>query len=625
MTLSRRVINLTVPLHILRGIGAIIGIAALVLIWGAVFDSTARNDTEAFDRAQSTAGERAQTTADAMQATIDRLDFTLLTVRHAGHSDGVQTGQSRLAVASLATQKARFVHINAQGYIIHSILSDFSYDSHDYVGNFDYFLRQKNSSDDALQIGAPFLERTASSSTWLLPLSRKIQGKDQFAGVVSLYMPLDAKQLWPSLASKNDFIAILFSDGQFVQRTPNPENVYGKRAPVDWPFLRSPTLAQGQFITRAANTAPRYLIAWCRLPNELIAIAGIALDDALASAQAMNRKIRITGSVLSTLTVLLTIGFIIALFRIEKFLHSHNERTALHFNLADSMTEGVMELDADNRIFRINPAFSEITGYPAEAVQNRAPDFLSPVHQDARNLGRLIDHWIRENGDAVSEGDFDGLRANNTTESFGGHTTFSFIGHAILTPRAGLNAHRIVLITNVTAERRKEEEIWRSANLDELTQLPNAALMQDHLQLMLHHASLHNCGVAVLFVDLDYFLPLTTPGGHEIADRLLYEVARRLRDLFHEENTVARLKEDQFIVLLPDYGTASVAERAAARVVGCFSDPFTVDESGVQINITCSVGLARLPVNGSTALELLQHAEQAVLRAKNKGRSNWST
>jgi diguanylate cyclase (GGDEF)-like protein len=626
-----RAMNYTVLLCTLRGICATIGIIALMLMWNAVLDLTERNDAEAFSRAQSAAVERAQTVADAMQSTIDRFDFTLNTIRQAGHSDNAQTRQSHIAVNALALQDVRIVHIDAQGYIIHSIQQNASYDSHDYVGNLDYFLRHKSRSGDSLQIGAPFLER-AAPPTWILPLSRKISAQEErFAGVLALYVPLDVwqTQLRHSPQTKRDFIAVIFPDGQFILHSLNQEAVYGKRAPVDWPFLRTSTPAQGQFITRDASDNVRRLIAWNRLPNELIATAGIALDDALAPAHAISRKLRLTGTALSVLITLLTAGFISALYGIEKFLRAYDERKILHFCLADSMTEGVMEIDAENHIFRVNPAFSRITGYPASAVQDREPTILSPEHVGARNLGKLIARWIRENGDDVSEGDFDGLRASsavNSVNSLSAHAAFAFIGHAILTARTGPTNHRIVLITDVSADRRKAEEIWHEANFDVLTRLPNDELMRDHLQLMIHHASLHSCGAAVLFTDLDYFVPISAQKGREIADRLLYEVARRLRELFHEENTVAHLKEheDQFVVLLPDYGSASVAERAAARIVSCFSDPFIVDESGMQIKITCSVGLARLQVHGTTVEELLQYAKEAMLRAKNKGRSSWS-
>jgi diguanylate cyclase (GGDEF)-like protein len=611
----------TVSLFILRGICAIIGIVALVLMWSSILELTERNDAETFGQIRSIAVERAQTVADAMQATIDRFDFTLNTVRNASHNQN----QNRIAANALAAQNARFVHIDAQGYIIHSIQHDTSYDSHDYVGNFDYFLRHKNRSGDTLQIGAPFLDRTATTSAWLLPLSRKIpNAKEHFAGVLALYLPLETwKMQFRPPDAENDFIAVLSPNGQFILRAPNPEDTHDKRAPVDWPFLHQSAPALGHFITRDAGDNTRRLIAWNRLPNELIAIAGVALDDALAPAQAISRKLEITGTTLSILIVLITVGFIISLSGIEKFLRSHDERTALHFSLADSMAEGVMEIDAENRIFRVNPAFTSITGYPATAVLGKDPAMLSPEHEGARNLGKLTARWIQKNG--ANEGDFDGLRDSSSSVSFGGsHAPFAFIGHAVLTARSGPTNHRIVLITDVSTERRENEEIWRAANFDALTRLPNAELMQDHLQLMIHHAALHSCGVAVLFIDLDYFVPISAQEGHEIADRLLYEVARRLRELFHEESTVARLKEDQFVVLLADYGSTSVAERAAVRVVTSFADPFTVDESGVQIKITCSVGLARLPSGGKTAEELLQHAEQAMLRAKDKGRSNWS-
>ncbi|MDR0716886.1 MAG: diguanylate cyclase [Azoarcus sp.] len=618
MTISTRdTVKYAAVLRALRMGCTVASAAVLLLLWSWLLDMVERAETEAFAHVRIIAEERARSVADAMQTSIERLDFALLTVRHISQAGGeTKTEWDRFVVDSLGVQGVQIARIDANGYAASFSRNAFL---RGYVGDRGFFSSLKTLPGDPLLIDTPALEQGGARPAWIIPFSRKARVSGPFSGTITLLVPAGIwqAQFAQYLGAKHDAIAVLSSDGgKYILRLPDPDSAYGRYTPSEWPALFRRETDHGHFVGRGVNDNLERLIAWVRLPSGPIATAGIAFDDVLAPAWALERALKIGGGIFSVLVILLTGSLAAALTISEKSLRACDEREILYRNLMDNMTQGVMHLDANGRILHVNAAFSAITGYAPENVLGKSPGMLSPTHDEARNLGRMIEQWIEEGGNAAGEGDFDGLRARGATRPF--------TGHALLMAHTGTDARRIVLISDVSAERRERAEIWRAANFDTLTGLANRELMHDHLELMTNHALVqHDCGVAVLFIGLDYFVPVSIRNNSDIAMRLRYEIAHRLRGIFHAEDTIACLRDDHFAVLLPDYGSASVADRAAARVVSSLSGGFAVDEDA-HVEITCHVGVARLPDNGKTPGELLHSAEQAMLRARERGRSCWS-
>jgi diguanylate cyclase (GGDEF)-like protein/PAS domain S-box-containing protein len=311
------------------------------------------------------------------------------------------------------------------------------------------------------------------------------------------------------------------------------------------------------------------------------------------------------------LFVLVIAGLLIALMRYERAVRRLGEREEHYRNVLENMAEGLMVLDAENRVVSVNPAFTAITGYGRDEVSGHHASMLSG--------GRSVEHVLGEASDLARsghwEGDFDGVRAGG--EPYTGHAVISSVNDA-----DGAVRHRVALITDVTERRRKDDEIWRQANFDRLTGLPNRALLTDRLESMLRHARRHASLVAVLFIDLDRFKPVNDQFGHDVGDLLLRQVARRLLTVFREEDTVARIGGDEFVVVMQGEEFVGGCERAATEVVERLSQPFTVD--GRTFEIGCSVGIARFPANGDGAEALINAADRAMYRAKNGGRGRWS-
>jgi diguanylate cyclase (GGDEF)-like protein len=166
-----------------------------------------------------------------------------------------------------------------------------------------------------------------------------------------------------------------------------------------------------------------------------------------------------------------------------------------------------------------------------------------------------------------------------------------------------------------------EEQLRRQVYHDTLTGLPNRALFQDRLALAVAQAHRHGKGLAVLFLDVDRFKVINDSLGHSVGDRLIREVAARLRSCLREGDTVARLGGDEFTLLLPDVGQAVDAAKVAKKVLDLVRMPFDLD--GRELFVTSSMGISLYPDDGSDAETLVKNADAAMYRAKEQGRDHY--
>lgn len=166
----------------------------------------------------------------------------------------------------------------------------------------------------------------------------------------------------------------------------------------------------------------------------------------------------------------------------------------------------------------------------------------------------------------------------------------------------------------VVAEAREE---YRSlAYHDGLTGLPNRSLFHDRLGLAITHSSRQQGHLALLYLDLDDFKGVNDAFGHGSGDRVLVELAGRIRAVVRAEDTVARLGGDEFVVLLAQVTGAGDAARVAAKVLNSVRPPFRVD--GHDVSISASVGVSVYPDDGTSPDDLMRRADGAMYRDKQR-------
>ena len=184
------------------------------------------------------------------------------------------------------------------------------------------------------------------------------------------------------------------------------------------------------------------------------------------------------------------------------------------------------------------------------------------------------------------------------------------------------------VIIDVTERKEAEEAIRNLAFVDTLTNLPNRRFLLDRLRQGLANSRRHGNHGALLFIDLDHFKSINDTYGHEAGDKLLCEVARRLRQSVREGDTVARLGGDEFVVMLEDLGASGheACERGAAigdKILAALNEPFDID--GDQHHTTPSIGVTCFGSADERAEDLLRRADAAMYRAKAAGRNRMET
>ena len=183
---------------------------------------------------------------------------------------------------------------------------------------------------------------------------------------------------------------------------------------------------------------------------------------------------------------------------------------------------------------------------------------------------------------------------------------------------ARLNARTATLTNSLTLA---NEELTQLALHDTLTGLPNRILLADRIsQAMAKVAEQGGC-FSLMFIDLDGFKPVNDAFGHHVGDRLLREVALRLREQLRSQDTLARIGGDEFVLLVRLTGPDD-APQVATRQVSLLAKSFRVDEHDLQIS--ASIGIALYPGNGQSAEELLMNADAAMYHAKGGGKNGYS-
>ncbi|MCK5912438.1 MAG: EAL domain-containing protein, partial [Desulfuromusa sp.] len=168
-------------------------------------------------------------------------------------------------------------------------------------------------------------------------------------------------------------------------------------------------------------------------------------------------------------------------------------------------------------------------------------------------------------------------------------------------------------------EKKKAEDIIRfQHNHDLLTGLPNRTLLKERLSALITHSSEHNEKFALLFIDINRFKLINDTYGQNIGDEILQNLADTLRRCTREEDTLARLGSDEFILLLSDINSSDDATSAAENIIAETALPFK--QNGHEIHITVSVGIVVFPDHGATREELIKNADTAVCSAKSKTR-----
>ncbi|HEY7924282.1 MAG: diguanylate cyclase domain-containing protein [Burkholderiales bacterium] len=196
--------------------------------------------------------------------------------------------------------------------------------------------------------------------------------------------------------------------------------------------------------------------------------------------------------------------------------------------------------------------------------------------------------------------------------------TFQGLAARILARLDAAVTERDTFQTELVAARKTREE-WRNlAYHDDLTGLPNRSLLLDRLGLAIAHSRRLASHLALVFLDLDDFKSVNDSFGHGTGDRLLVELATRVRASVRAGDTVARFGGDELVVLLDSVTGSEDAAHVAAKVLAAVQAPFRLD--GHEIRVAASIGVSVYPGDGTSPAELVSRADAAMYRHKRRER-----
>ena len=286
------------------------------------------------------------------------------------------------------------------------------------------------------------------------------------------------------------------------------------------------------------------------------------------------------------------------------------ERLQLADQVFASTPSGIIIANEDQIIVSVNPAFTEISGFPPEEIigctVRSLPSRLS--RSDLSNILRTLAHRQTWSGEIHAQ--------KRDGAPFIAGVTASRIAQA---ESAG-GAHTIWMFTDISEHKRAEEQVRHLAHHDSLTGLPNRLSLLLRLNQILPEAKRRGWSVAAMFLDLDRFKYINDTLGHSAGDVLLCEVARRIANTVRASDSVARLGGDEFVVILPDIGSASDAASVASKIINSFAAPILVGPH--ELHTSPSIGISMFPADGEDADTLLRNADTAMYHAKKAGRNN---
>ena len=276
--------------------------------------------------------------------------------------------------------------------------------------------------------------------------------------------------------------------------------------------------------------------------------------------------------------------------------------------------EAIVVTDVGGTILRVNKAFERITGFSADEVLGQTPRILKSGRHDE---AFYHDMWQGLLTNGMWEGEVWDRRKS-------GQIYPKWATITALTDDSGKTTEYVSIFSDITHRKQAEEEIRNLAFYDALTSLPNRRLLLDRFQMALLASERMGQAGAVLFLDMDRFKVLNDTLGHESGDRMLVEVADRIRFSVRDVDTVARLGGDEFVVLLENLGStiAEATQRVvlvAEKIRGALVSPYHIHDhvhhSSPSIGVCLFQGTS-VPVD-----TLLKHADTAMYQAKNAGRN----
>jgi diguanylate cyclase (GGDEF)-like protein/PAS domain S-box-containing protein len=299
--------------------------------------------------------------------------------------------------------------------------------------------------------------------------------------------------------------------------------------------------------------------------------------------------------------------------------HDAQERQRLSASLFQHLHEGLLIADAELRVLDVNPAYTQILGTARQELLGSVPSLLRAAPPDPLVRQQRLLMWSALRSTGSWRGEVVERRRNGEPCTL--QVTISTVNDA-----EGKVQYHVLVISDITEQSQQRDRLERQAHFDELTRLPNRARLMEMLAQAMTAADADGYLLTVCYLDLDRFKPVNDRFGHAAGDRLLVELAGRLRSALRSNevwsDAAGRLGGDEFVLLLRAT-TMEEARLAVERVLRVVAQPYVIDPSVDPVQVTASMGATVYPIDRSDADTLLRHADHAMYGAKQAGRNGY--
>lgn len=291
---------------------------------------------------------------------------------------------------------------------------------------------------------------------------------------------------------------------------------------------------------------------------------------------------------------------------------AQTEQLRLAQRALDTTQDMVMICDINSSILYVNAAFLECSGYQAEEAIGCTPVLMkSGLHDEA---------FYQDMWDSIhAKGTWAGEIWNRKKD---GSLSPQWLTISAVEDEKGKVSHYTGISHDISDQKAIEEKILFQATHDLLTKLPNRNLFTEHLTQAISLAERQNSRFAVMLLDLDLFKMINDTLGHSVGDLLLSQVAMRLQQVVRESDMVARIGDDEFVLLLRDVQSVEQVSGLANKLLTQLREPFLLE--GRPCEVTISIGITLYPEDSGLPDELVAHADQAMYNTKRRGRDGYS-
>ena len=290
--------------------------------------------------------------------------------------------------------------------------------------------------------------------------------------------------------------------------------------------------------------------------------------------------------------------------------------TSRYHAIFEQAQDGVIVADSTNsRVIDANPAALEQLGYSLDELRSKPlQSVLRGPRGESDTVNTLLTRVDPGRRIELVQVARDGSTLDVDVSCVPVHVHDNYLVSFLMRDLSERKKAQSLLIAN-------HERLDKLANHDHLTGLPNRMFLQSHLPAAIERAKKAGQMLAVLFLDLDRFKHINDSRGHEVGDKLLQEIAKRVRAAVRPGDVVIRMGGDEFVVILDQVVNVEHVQNTATRVNEVLGSPVVID--GRALVATVSIGVSLFPRDGETMGELLKHSDTAMYHAKDSGRNTF--